>query len=405
VSRSTRWLAAALVLLVARPSSTPAQGDPTYSGVPRSEWLKQIRGDDVQTRINAIDAFAAMGMAPEFTAGLFVERLTGDRSAQVRARAAGALGRLGAAAKRAGPALAAAVAGPRGSDPEPAVRLAALQALVRIDPAALKSRDLARAVLADPNSTISCRIVDELSRNPESARALLPDVLRDERLARRYLDGKLLEAAGLADKAMVPNAVVALKHTSPVVRLLALDFLQHVGPGAGPAVPALVATLVDPKRHHHDPGVRALVVEALVRTGPAAKASVPALKAALDGPDPGPRWAARLALAAIDPAAATTTAPCPTAARRRPRPRSGPAPPRVQAGAAPVPRPGGRPADQNGHPSAQNAPSGRKARNGTPRGGCLGSLKSGNRNGCPGRVPSLVWQRSLHRAVDAHQIG
>src|SRR5262245_55293954 len=90
--------------------------------------IKAATSGDAPARIKAIKQLAAQ---PKFAAAAVepLSKLLGDSSPQLRAYAAHALGKAGAAAKPAVPALAELL-----KDPEAQVRQQAIQALVAIHP-------------------------------------------------------------------------------------------------------------------------------------------------------------------------------------------------------------------------------------------------------------------------------
>lgn len=183
------------------------------------------------------------------------------------------------------------------SDPEPAVRRGALEAL---EHAAATFRrclgpTLAEVALTDRDFEVRRRAVRMLPETGREAVPVLRRLLRDP-----HVEIRTLAAAGLVRwpedaAAAVPVVVAGLRtHTESGLGCAALA-LSQVGPRAKPAVPALRTALEDPADD-----VRLWAAIALGQIGPAAREAVPALRRALGDGDPQVRLAAADAWSQIE---------------------------------------------------------------------------------------------------------
>jgi hypothetical protein len=91
----------ALLLLAAPPPLIVSadRAEPTYQGKPLSRWLEQLRGDNRKDRQESAVALEKnIGPAGKAAVGALIEALE-DNDEVVRSRAAGALGKIGPAAR------------------------------------------------------------------------------------------------------------------------------------------------------------------------------------------------------------------------------------------------------------------------------------------------------------------
>jgi HEAT repeat protein len=178
-----------------------------------------------------------------------------DKNLHRRRRAARALEGMGPKASSAVPALTSALQ-------DPLLRLAAICALVRIEPTDVQRHIPVLIVgLSDPDRDVALL----------SAEAL----------------------ANLATPEAVPGLIQALDDDR--IHAIAVEGLRRMGPRAAPAVPALVKTLQDQRDQD-----RSAAAHALGEIGTAAGEAIPALKVLMRDEDSGVRDAAALALRKID---------------------------------------------------------------------------------------------------------
>jgi len=191
---------------------------------------------------------------------------------EVRLWALRRLGELGAAARQVGPAVRAVCA-----DPDREVRLAAFDALLRIDTRAAvqAAAGVYAADLASPVAEQRAEAANALAGLGADARPAVPQ------LAARLRDDPAL-----------------------VVRLAARDALRRIDPSSAGVGEEVVARFVTDQVAHlrsNDRDRRRSAAEELGKLGPKARAAVPALLDALSGPFAEVRQAAAAALERIEP--------------------------------------------------------------------------------------------------------
>src|SRR5207245_9627302 len=113
---------------------------------------------------------------------------------RLRVLAAEALGTIGASA--AAPALSVSVVGPKGLDPVPAVRRAALAALVRVNASAPQTVEVLRQAVHDRAGDVSSLAGELIAAHATAAQVLLPGALADPPLAAVYLERNLAAKLG-----------------------------------------------------------------------------------------------------------------------------------------------------------------------------------------------------------------
>ncbi len=185
------------------------------------------------------------------------------------------------------------------SDPEPEVRLAAVEVLETLDSDAAAAAGALTKALADPNVFVRWAAARALSnidpKDAEMAVAPLARVLFDPDFHARMAAAATLEKYGPPAKAAVPEMARAVDVGDAEIRVAVIRALEAVDPRdpreAQPAIPALSKALA-----HPDVRVRRAAAEALSRFGPLARAAEPALRRALDDREDLVRKAAAEAL-------------------------------------------------------------------------------------------------------------
>jgi HEAT repeat protein len=224
---------ACVVLMKFGPSASPA--------VPA--LIERLADEDRNDRAEFVDLLVEIGPA---AVGPLAAALSDDSPLR-RARAALALGRIGTAAKAAGPALTAAL-----KDPAVEVRVAAAEALWLSAEDAAAVAALADGLAADDRD-LRLRCARFLGRMGPAARAAVPALVKS-----------------LADRSQSPGPAV------PLVAASAAEALGRIGPDARAAAPALRDVLRlpeerDSRGRNTDPfNIRVLRVHAavaLVRLG------------------------------------------------------------------------------------------------------------------------------------------
>ncbi len=200
---------------------------------------------DAGARAAAVTALGSLGDAqavPTLRAAL------ADAATEVRAAAAVALGDVGPEGLSAAAELGAAL-----GDVEPGVRLAAAVGLARHGARARAAARALEAALADPDAAVRSNVLFLLGRIGAVGEAGLRWIVR-------HLEGRPLGGT----------------------ELYAAQALGGLGAGAGPALPALAASLAQTR----DPDLRFAAAGALARLGPLAREAASAVRAAAAAPAP-----------------------------------------------------------------------------------------------------------------------
>jgi HEAT repeat protein len=223
-----------------------------------------------------------------------VESLRSERRG-VRAKAATALGKVGAAGRDVAPALIHAL-----KDENIYVRSRAEAALEPIGaeaaPAvieALKNRHEDKSVRLK-----LARTLGKLRPHAPEAVPVLIDALKDDDEEVRAAATEAIGRMGAVAKDAVPTLVDLLQDDSRNVRWAAVIALGGIGPSAEEAVPALILIVQD----EDDPN-RGNAALAIGKVGPAAKDAVPSLIHLLHNGPSSSRGAAALGLGGIGPSA------------------------------------------------------------------------------------------------------
>jgi HEAT repeat protein len=237
----------------------------TYKGKPAEYWIEQLRDRDVHFRQEALTALGAIAEVDRSVVPVIEDSL---QDKDVGFWAAEALARIGPDAI---PKLAGML-----KDTDVSLRQGAAIALAKTGPKAASS--LVEA-LKDTNAVVRNNALSGLigfvrhGKNEADIKLALPAVITIMRDA---------------------NTIMR----DPNLRLLAVVYLEEIGPSAAPGVPALMEATNDQNRE-----VRLRAISALGRIGPAAKPAVPALLAAMNQAifDKDVQIAVEKAIANIDP--------------------------------------------------------------------------------------------------------
>jgi HEAT repeat protein len=237
-------------------------------------------------------------MMNENDVGALIEVIKGGRRGEedvgARCHAAGILGRMGAAAKEAAPALVAAL-----KDKDEDIRFAVAVALVRIGTRQSEAFTFLRTALKDKDEVVrrhAAQVLGQIGAAAKPAVPALSDALKDEEGSVRIPVAAALVRIGERQAEAFAVLREALKdQEEPYNRRDAAETLKGLSAAAKPAVPDLIGALND-KDHQ----VRWAAADALGTIGPAA---VPALSDALQRKEDAVRIAAAVALGQIGPKA------------------------------------------------------------------------------------------------------
>ncbi len=233
--------------------------------------------------LSQLDAVAA-----KHAVGALLEAL-GDTESRVRARVAQALGKVGPAARTAGPALLELLRDPRGP-----VRASAARALAQVAEARLAVPGLVQ-LLHDPEVPVRGYAILALGECGPAAKEAVPAL---EALQEKDADLDVRNAAGQALEKIDPSPALlhaALASPDAGRRHWAVSLLRLKGPAARGSVLELIAVL----QHDDSAQVRAAAAFALAKIGADPARISPPLVAALHDADAVVRHAAALALGTL----------------------------------------------------------------------------------------------------------
>jgi HEAT repeat protein len=257
--------------------------------------VRALPSADPKVRFSAAIALGKIGRpAPEVVSAL--TRTLRDPVRAIRLAALSALVRIDPENREANPALAEAVPVLHEAlrHKNPALRTWAAASLAKVGREARRVRDRLIECLRDPSPLVRTRAAEALGRiDPDNRRAAkaLVQALRDTSPAVRTAAGASLVRLGAV---AVPDLLEQLRQATGAARASAV--LARIGPAA---VPGLKALLAD-----GDPDLRARSAACLRQAGPRAKAAASSVREALADGNTAVRREAALALAAVDPGSA-----------------------------------------------------------------------------------------------------
>jgi HEAT repeat protein len=233
------------------------------------EYRQQLRSEDENNRLEAIQALARMGPKARVAIADLGKCLThADGEADAAARTLGSLG----------PDAVAVLLEALRSD-QASTRAAGARGLGYARPRPAEARPALKKLLADKHNNVRV----------QAARSLwYLKVLRTESLTADY--ARILGEIGRAAKEAVPELRRLLKIGTAPERLAAAEALCLIQQNAE-TLPVLVEGLRDPQTD-----VRLEAVQSLQRLGPLAKSALPELRAATEECEPVVRAAARRAV-------------------------------------------------------------------------------------------------------------
>ncbi len=161
-----------------------------------------------------------------------------DPSAEVRARAAHALGAMGEPAKSAAAELMSLL-----KDEDPTVRRQAVSALAAIQPGPEVMVPLFAKLMQDSDPGVQLRVLQALAEVGEAAVPRLIKALDNDEVA--YWSCIVLRDIGPAAKDAVPALIEKLKDPREEIRMQAVLALGAIGDAALPAVPQIATVLED----------------------------------------------------------------------------------------------------------------------------------------------------------------
>lgn len=165
-------------------------------------------------------------------------------------------------------------------DPDPEIRLIAVQLLAKAGAHAIRSLTIA---VSDEDATVRLKAVEALGQCPEAADVVPPLVqgLADSDAHVRMAAAKGLGSAGALARSAIPALICALADVNLIFSRLAAQALSRIGVAA---VPALAEAL-----RNHDGNVRREAAWALGSIGAPAADALPALQELLNGESTTPR--------------------------------------------------------------------------------------------------------------------
>jgi HEAT repeat protein len=163
----------------------------------------------------------------------------------------------------------------------PEVRIAAIQALTKIGPAAKEAVPLLTKLTEDTDDNVRWKAVQALGAMKQEAMPAVPallKVLRRDQASIRDAAAESLAQIAPREKDVALALAEGLKDTGANVPQTAARALAAMGPAAESAVPPLIEALKNPAVSRH-------AAEALGKIGPKAKAAVPALQQGMKDKD------------------------------------------------------------------------------------------------------------------------
>ncbi len=287
-----------------------------------AELVKSLGSTDAAAQIEAMEKLEALGAEAAPAVAALAELLNSD-NAQVQAHAAAALGAIGKAAKPAAEGLAALV-----REEDEMVRREAVEALEDIQPGPQVMLPILSGLLKDPDPVVRARVMAGLAERGDDALRVLIPALDQEETA--YLACLIISELGPGAKPAVPALVKLLDSKNPALQREAIMALAAIGPAAEPAVaklagivdcpvngvpaiyalgsigkvPGEVITKLVEKAEGEDPIVKTVSAWALAKLHPGqerfARRAARLLVGALQSEDPKARVGAAKALKALD---------------------------------------------------------------------------------------------------------
>ena len=253
------WLAVSLpALLALGTTSSGCARDVEHDGKPIEYWVEQMTSADSAVRNRAVAAFAHDVDRSPTAARALIGVLGTERSADVHATIAEALGLLGPSALEAVPTLVRLLEG----DAHEIVRTRVATALGGVGtasplvvPALIRSLD-------DPAHDVRAAGAEALGRIGPAAGASVPGLARLATTDRmgfvRYQATRALGQVHARPEVGVPALMTVLRSESPMDREQALDALARYGPAAAPATAPIRAALRDSLADVRESATRAL---------------------------------------------------------------------------------------------------------------------------------------------------
>lgn len=230
-----------------------------------ADLLRDLKSDNVQTRIDAIHALGDNG-EPSLEVLQALSGQLKDKLPLVRAYAASALGRFGPAARPAVGALGALI-----TDPDARVRRTAIRAIARIRPGPDVSVPLFVKALEDADPAVRTHVLTVLAQLGKPAVPALVEALKNDKS--EYWACLVLSEIGPDAAAAVPELTKVIESDAkPEVRREAALALGEIGPASAPAAEVLAKSLGD-----KDQAVCCAAAYALGSIGPGAKSAETAL--------------------------------------------------------------------------------------------------------------------------------
>lgn len=222
-----------------------------------AELRKLALSEEGEWAVPALEALAALREPWETVEDCFVGALRNSRLAEVRAQAAGLMGRCySGQCGSALPALVKALA-----DPYATVRVGAANAIGRMRQRGLPACDALEARLEDESTVVKVASAQALRRIGGVHSGLVPSFvhfLEHQDSDVRMQGAKALEVAGPAATEAIPLLITLLRDSHIPVQICAIEALGAMGPHALGAEPALREA-----RNNNQSGVGRFVLEAL----------------------------------------------------------------------------------------------------------------------------------------------
>jgi HEAT repeat protein len=257
-------------------------------------YLDALKNESPMVRQFAAEQIGKLGADAKEAAPALMITLR-DKDKAVRGASADALEKIG---KGVVPALREQI-----KDKDPELRAQAIETLGEVGPRAKDALPDIKGALNDQSPKVRLQAAKAIRKigDTQAAAAEFIKLLGDPDINVRKITAAALEELGADAKDATPGLAKLLKEKDKELRLQAIMTLKSIGPGAKDAVAGLIAIVMD-----QDVEIRNAAIQTLGRIGPDAKDAIPVLIVLFKDKDEGTRGMAATAVGEIGPAAVPT---------------------------------------------------------------------------------------------------
>ena len=270
--RARLYLAGCLIAVSLLQISCSAK-EATYQGRRTSEWARDLKDADVETRVAAVEALGAIGAdAAEVTSQVLDFLLDESADDSLRIAAWEALPNFGESAV---PHLIEVL------DGSSQQQVLICDILAKIGPQAVQAVPRLLEVASGGDSrgrSVAIRALTEIGQNPgERYVSVLVQAISDSTSADLREQACIAAGTlGLEAKPVVPSLIEVIKSDQQRVRWAAMEAVGKIGPDAAAAIPVIIAGLGNSFGYH--PTSRRISCEVLPNLGPQAVQAIPVIE-------------------------------------------------------------------------------------------------------------------------------